>query len=211
MTRSIYRPILQIVTRSLSLVRVSLCFPAADPNANALERTSTLELQPMTTAADSPRTSHSLINRITSPFKSKTRNVSDFHIQTAEPHRQYAPGDIVKGSVFLTIHKPVRVTHIVVCLHGYVKVYKNAIAPGDGTARDGGFSRTGPGKRGTEYLGNGFISLFEDEVVLCGDGRLGIGLYTFRFELEFPPSGLPSSIDVSICPHEDSLPTYPSC
>ncbi|MCJ1350497.1 MAG: ph-response sensor protein [Icmadophila ericetorum] len=149
----------------------------------------------MTTAADSPRTSHSLINRITSPFKSKTRNVSDFHIQTAEPHRQYAPGDIVKGSVFLTIHKPVRVTHIVVCLHGYVKVYKNAIAPGDGTARDGGFSRTGPGKRGTEYLGNGFISLFEDEVVLCGDGRLGIGLYTFRFELEFPPSGLPSSID----------------
>lgn len=196
MASLIHNPRWLIVTRSLSFLRASLCL-STDPDADALERASTLKLKPMTTTVDSSRTSRSLINRIASPFKSKTRHVSDFHIQTDEPHRHFSPGDIVKGSVFLTVHKPVRITHIVICLRGFVKVYKTAIAPGEGIAKDGGFPGTGRGKRGTEYLGNGFISLFEDEVVLCGDGRLDVGLYTFRFELEFPSSGLPSSIDVS--------------
>ena len=44
---------------------------------------------------------------------------------------------------------------------------------------------------------NGQASLFQDEVTLCGEGRLDIGLYEFEFELEFPSKGLPTSIDVS--------------
>ena len=63
--------------------------------------------------------------------------------------------------------------------------------------KDGGFLGTGRGKRGTEYYGNGFASIFEDEFVLCGEGRLNVGVYAFKFELELPCSGIPSSIDVS--------------
>lgn len=64
--------------------------------------------------------------------------------------------------------------------------------------RDGAPLGTGSGtsKKGAEYFGNGFASLFEDEVVLCGQGRLLPGAYKFKFELELPPKGLPSSIDV---------------
>lgn len=57
---------------------------------------------------------------------------------------------------------------------------------------------SGKGKKAGSYFGNGFVSLFEDEVVLCGEGRLSEGVYHFNFELEFPSKGLPSSIDVSI-------------
>lgn len=148
-------------------------------------------------ASRSPSTSRSLISRIASPFTSKTRNISDFHIQSDDPHRHFSPGDLVKGSVFLTVHKPVRVTHIVICLHGFVKVFRRPNAPGEGTPKDGGFMGTGRGKRGTEYYGNGFASIFEDELVLCGEGRLDVGVYAFKFELELPYSGIPSSIDVS--------------
>ena len=146
----------------------------------------------------SPSSSWSLLSRITSPFTNKTRNISDFHIQLDEPHRQFFPGDAIKGSVFLTIHKPVRVTHLVLCLHGFVKVFRNCNSPGDGISRDGGFAGTGRGKRGTEYWGNGLAGLFEDEVVLCGEGRLSIGVYSFKFDVQLPPRGLPSSIDVSM-------------
>lgn len=45
-------------------------------------------------------------------------------------------------------------------------------------------------------MGNGFATLFEDEVVLCGDGRLKEGIYKFQFELQLPPHNLPSSITV---------------
>ncbi|EOA80740.1 uncharacterized protein SETTUDRAFT_24256, partial [Exserohilum turcica Et28A] len=51
------------------------------------------------------------------------------------------------------------------------------------------------GSKSGSYFGNGFVSLFEDEVVLCGEGRLSEGIYHFNFELEFPSKGLPSSID----------------
>jgi hypothetical protein len=96
----------------------------------------------------------------------------------------------------LTVTKPLRLTHVVICLHGYVKVFKNAVAPGE-SAEDSGYLGPGRGKRGGEYLGNGFASLFEDEVVLCGDGRLKEGVYKFRFELCFPSHTLPSSIHVT--------------
>ena len=143
-------------------------------------------------------TSRSLISRITSPFKAKPRHISDFYIKLDEPHRRYSPGDAVKGSVILTLQKPLRITHIVLCLHGFVKVFKNPIAPGEGTARDGGFIAAGRGQRGTEYFGNGFASIFEDEFVLHGEARLNPATWTLGFEMEFPPAGIPSSIDVSL-------------
>ena len=146
----------------------------------------------------SPSISRSFLARIASPFSVKTKNISDFHIRPVEPHRQYFPGDVVKGSVFLTVNKPVLISHIVICLYGYVKVYRNANAPGQGISKDSGFLGTGRGKRGTEYFGNGFASIFEDEIVLCGEGRLDTGVYDFKFELDFPSSGIPSSIDVNL-------------
>ena len=141
----------------------------------------------------SPSGNRSLISRFTDRFGKGNRNISDFHVEPDDPWRTYSPGDVVNGSVVLTIVKPTRITHLVVCLHGYVKVFKNAVAPGESPG-DSGYLGPGRGRRGGEYLGNGFASLFEDEVVLCGDGRLKEGVYKFRFELCFPPCSLPSSI-----------------
>ncbi|MCJ1308863.1 ph-response sensor protein [Agyrium rufum] len=139
--------------------------------------------------------SRSLISRFASPFKSKPRYVSDFYIRLDDPHRRYAPGDLVKGAVVLVLQKPLRITHITLCLHGFIKVYRYPIAPGEGLAKEGGFLGTGRGQRGTEYLGNGFASIFEDEFVLHGEARLGAATWTLGFEMEFPPENLPSSID----------------
>jgi hypothetical protein len=55
----------------------------------------------------------------------------------------------------------------------------------------------GRSKRSSESLGNGCMPLFNDEVVLCGEGKLDPGIYNFKFILEFPRERLPSSIDVS--------------
>jgi hypothetical protein len=101
--------------------------------------------------------------------------------------------------VILTVVKPVRITHLVVCLHAYVKVFKNTVTPGE-AGPEIGFLGPGRGRRGGEYLGNGFATLFEDELVLCGEGRLKEGIYKFQFELELPPYNLPSSINVCSFP-----------
>jgi hypothetical protein len=151
-----------------------------------------------TIVSTSPSPGRRILSRITSPFATKSRSIVDFFIQPDDPHRQYSPGDIVTGSVKLRVLRPVRVTHIVVSLHGYVQVYKNPGSPGDGLRANAGNIGTGRGKQSGEYYGNGFASLFEDEVVLCGDGRLAEGAYQFNFELEFPDNDLPSSIDVSL-------------
>ncbi|EEP77389.1 pH-response regulator protein palF/RIM8 [Uncinocarpus reesii 1704] len=142
----------------------------------------------------SPARKRSILSKFTSRFSNRNRNISEFYIQPDDPWKSYSPGDAVKGAVCLTVVKPVRITHLVLCLHGYAKVYKNPVAPGE-TAEDSGFIATGRGRRNGEYLGNGLATLFEDEVVLCGDGRLKEGIYKFRFELCFPPYGLPSSIN----------------
>ncbi len=47
-----------------------------------------------------------------------------------------------------------------------------------------------------EYFGNGYARLFDEEVVLCGEGRV-LGEYQFRFGMVLPSKNLPSSIDVS--------------
>ena len=152
-------------------------------------------------ASSTPLSGRRIISRLTSPFSSKSRAIAEFYIDVEDPHKQYSPGDTVKGSVRLRVTKPTRVTHIVVSLHGFVQVYKNPGSPGEGfRANGGGYIGTGRGKMSGEYFGNGFASLFEDEVVLCGDGRLADGSYQFNFELQFPDTELPSSIDVSRMP-----------
>ncbi|KAF2016020.1 hypothetical protein BU24DRAFT_462224 [Aaosphaeria arxii CBS 175.79] len=137
----------------------------------------------------------SLLARLKSPLQSKTRNFADFYIQPDDPHRQYAPGDIISGAVIIKVLKPLRITHLVISLHGYAQVFKNPNSPGDAYRNYSTTVGSGKGKKGGSYFGNGFASLFEDEAVLCGEGRLQEGLYHFNFELEFPTKGLPSSID----------------
>lgn len=131
-----------------------------------------------------------------SPLGQRNRSITDFYIDPDDPWRSYFPGDTIKGTVLVTVVRPVRITHIVICLHGYVKVFKNAMPAGE-TNADLGFIGPGRGRRGAEYMGNGLATLFEDEIVLCGDGRLKEGIYKFRFEMTLPPYALPSSINVS--------------
>ncbi|KAF2141684.1 uncharacterized protein K452DRAFT_250417 [Aplosporella prunicola CBS 121167] len=145
------------------------------------------------TTARPPSTS--LFARIKSPFGPKARSLAEYYIKPDDPHRQYSPGDCITGCVVLRVVKPIRVTHIVVSLHGFVQVYKAPNSPGDGYRAHYASIASGRGSRVGGYFGNGFASLFEDEVVLCGEGRLGEGTYQFNFELVFPSKGLPSSID----------------
>lgn len=140
-----------------------------------------------------------IISRIASPFASKNRNIPDFYIQAEDPHKSYSADEVVRGSVVVKIVKPVRVTHIVVALHGYVQVYKTPNSPPvDGFRTHNHLLGKGRGKKSGEYFGNGFATLFEDEHVVCGDGRLAEGAYQFDFEMKFPKVNFPSSIDVSL-------------
>lgn len=143
----------------------------------------------------SPRI-QSVFSRFATPFTARKRNVAEYYIRPKEPHRQYSPGDKVDGTVVLTVTKPLRISHLVVCLHGYVKVYNSARPPGQSVSRDGGRLGGGIGKRGSTYFGDGFASLFENEIALCGEGRLEPGSFEFQFSLEFPSKGIPSSISV---------------
>jgi hypothetical protein len=147
---------------------------------------------------DSP-SSRSFFSRFALPLRSRApRNITDFHIRPADPHRKYSAGDHVQGAVILTILKPIRVTHLTVSLHGYVRVYKGpngganepAVNPAEAPSQ-GASSRF-------RYFGNGFASLFQDEQVLSADGRLEPGKYEFNFDLMFPSKGLPTSIDVGL-------------
>lgn len=143
----------------------------------------------------SPSSSRRVFSALASPFKSKPRAVADFSVELDHPHKRYLPGEVVKGSVRLRVVKPVRVQHVTVCLRGFVQVYRNPNSPGDSHKGSGAYFAGGRAKKsGGEYFGNGYASLFEDEEVLCGDGRLAEGAYQFNFELDFPDRDLPSSI-----------------
>ena len=149
-------------------------------------------------ATKPPSSSRRVLSRITSPFTSKSRNIPEFYVQADDPHKKYWPGDTVSGTVTFKVSKPIRITHIVVCLHGFVQVYKNPGAPpSEGFRAHNNLIGKGRGsKSGGEYFGNGFATLFEDEAVLCGDGRLDEGGYKFQFKMRFPEEAMPSSIDV---------------
>lgn len=145
--------------------------------------------------SSSPSSRQRIFSAIASPFKSKSRAVADFSVELQHPHKRYHPGEVVKGSVHLRVLKPVRVQHVTVCLRGFVQVYRNPGSPGDSHKGSGAYFANGKAKKsGGEYFGNGYASLFEDEEVLCGDGRLAEGAYQFNFELDFPDRDLPSSI-----------------
>jgi len=154
------------------------------------------QIRPSPSPSSPPVSSRSFLSRLKSPLSSKSRNYTDFYIQPDDPHRQYAPGDIISGTVIIKIVKPLRITHLAVCLHGYAQVFKNPNTPGDAYKNYCATTGSAKVKKAGSYFGNGFVSLFEDEVVLCGEGRLAEGVYHFNFELEFPSKGLPSSIDV---------------
>ncbi|KAK4128753.1 hypothetical protein N657DRAFT_608449 [Parathielavia appendiculata] len=149
-------------------------------------------------ASEDPSSSSNLsfFSRFTLPLRSRTRYIADFHIRPAEPHRKYGAGDQVQGAVVLTVVKPVRITHLVVSLHGYMRVYKGPnttanepiIDPGEALSSSSRISRQ-------KGLSNGCVRLFQDEQILSGDGRLEPGRYEFNFNLLFPGDGLPTSID----------------
>lgn len=143
----------------------------------------------------SPPNAKSFITRVTSPFSSKQQSQVRQEIRLDEPFRQYFSGDYVKGAVHLKTAKPLRITHIVIRLHGFVKVVNTPRQPGEDIPYDENLLTSMRSRRGIEYFGNGFARLFEDECILCGDGRLS-GEYEFRFELKLPSKNVPSSIDV---------------
>lgn len=123
--------------------------------------------------------------------------MNKFAIELDDDVKTYGPGDSVTGTVVLDVARPLGVTHVIVCLYGNVEVFKNHSRPRR-SLNEYGRTATGKGKRWvSEYYGDGFVSLFEEELILCGEGRLDPKLYHFRFDIEFPSHlGLPSSIEV---------------
>ncbi|KAH6660253.1 hypothetical protein BKA67DRAFT_641381 [Truncatella angustata] len=135
----------------------------------------------------------SFLSFLSLPLRSRTRNrnLAEFYVLVDDPHRQYSAGDHVTGSVIISSIKPIRITHLTVNLHGYVRVFKNAAqvnAANPAVVPSGGSSNV-------RYFGNGHAQLFQDEQVLCGEGRLDARKWEFKFDLVFPKEGLPSSID----------------
>ncbi|ELQ43250.1 pH-response regulator protein palF/rim-8 [Pyricularia oryzae Y34] len=152
-------------------------------------------------------TSRSLISRLFS--RSKTRHITDFHIRPVDPHRKYAKGDHVTGAVVLTVLRPIRITHLTVALHGFVKVFKSPNAAHEATINTAQIA-SGVTNR-TRYLGNGLASLFQDEQVLSADGKLEAGRYEFNFDLVFPSKvNLPTSIDENLLGGESRHRIHPS-
>ncbi|KAK3337018.1 hypothetical protein B0T19DRAFT_351213 [Cercophora scortea] len=146
---------------------------------------------------EEPSTSRSLLKRFSLlPLRSRARHIADFHIRPVEPHRKYNAGDHVQGAVILTVVKPLRITHLTVSLHGYVRVYKNPGAPSnDPIINPAEIAAVGSRAGRIRWYNNGYASLFQDEQVLSSDGRLEPGRYEFNFDLLFPAKDLPSSID----------------
>ncbi|KAL8975431.1 MAG: hypothetical protein Q9197_000329 [Variospora fuerteventurae] len=144
----------------------------------------------------------SLLSRLNNTFApKKPRNVSEYSIELEEPYRTFAPGERIRGHVILTVERPVRITHLTICLHGVVKVLKNGRIPGESTNRWRSYLATGQGKWGEAYFGNGLAALFKDEVVLAGDGCL-----TASSPASLMPSNfLPTSRSELIVPVKDMI------
>ncbi|KAK4193323.1 putative pH-response regulator protein palF/rim-8 [Podospora australis] len=138
----------------------------------------------------------SFFSRFNLPIRSRARNITDFHIRPTEPHRKYGAGDHVQGAVILTVVKPVRITHLTVALHGYMRVYKGPNAPANEPIVNPAEIPSSAGRSARQKSqSGGRVNLFEDEQILSADGRLEPGRYEFNFDLLFPTKGLPSSID----------------
>ncbi len=123
----------------------------------------------------------------------------DFYIDLDEPHRIFHPGDVVKGTVNLSITKPARVQYVRLTFSGQVGA--------------------SVGKQAVKSL------LFQEQLVLWGEkiqrpaksplavndhndtheiteqdgwaiGTINSGRHLFNFEVRLPAGNLPSSIDV---------------
>ena len=150
---------------------------------------------PSSTPSPRPR----FLSRFSLPLRNRNRHVADFHIRPDEPHRKYSAGGGVRGAVVLAVVKPLRITHLTVSLHGFVRVFRDPTAS---AKRKAAISLPQGSSDRPQYHGHGLATLFQDEQVLSGEGRLDPGNYEFHFDLLFPKTGLPSSIDVGIpCPH----------
>ncbi|RDA96010.1 hypothetical protein CP533_5882 [Ophiocordyceps camponoti-saundersi (nom. inval.)] len=172
--------------------------PAPAPDSHA-EAPDPPPLSPaLSSSSRTPSTSSrsSLLSRLSRPLalplRSRNRNVVDFHVRCDEPYRKYAAGDPVRGSVVLVVVRPLRITHLVASLHGHVRVLKDPTSAAK--AQHAALATTGSSVC-PRYHGNGLASLFQDEQVLSGEGRLEPGKYEFGFDLVFPDAELPSSID----------------
>lgn len=143
----------------------------------------------------------SFFSRFTLPLRSRARNIVDFHVRPAEPHRKYGAGDQVQGAVILTVVKPLRITHLVVSLYGYMCVHKGPNVPASESVIDPAELPSVPTRSSRQKSpGSSYVKLFHDEQPLSGEGRLEPGRYEFNFNLLFPADGLPSSIDVRDVP-----------
>lgn len=129
------------------------------------------------------------LNRFRPP-RATRKVISDFYIRLDEPHREYSPGDLVKGSVFLETEKDLRVTHLVVNLVGRVDLYGVATYK---VGKQISVNYAGP----VEFEGG--IILCRDQQVLCGEGRLVPSVYEFKFVMELSGKRLPSSLNVCFC------------
>ncbi len=138
--------------------------------------------------------SRSILSRFPNPLANHARNMFDVAIEPAHPFKVYSPGEAVRGNIVLTVFKAFDITHLVVALQGYARVYKHQVAPGDGVPVANCLVN-GKGSKGFEYHGNGVASLFQEEQVLCGSGFLKKTKYKFAFELQFPSKSMPTTID----------------
>lgn len=129
-------------------------------------------------------------------MRNRNRNVADFHILPDEPHKKYSAGEHVRGAVVLAVVKPLRITHLTVCLQGIVRVQKDPTSTSFMSRRSGAVAVPQGSSDRPRYHGQGLASIFQDEQVLCGEGRLEARKYEFHFDLLFPEKRLPSSIDV---------------
>jgi arrestin-related trafficking adapter 9 len=142
------------------------------------------------------RKSVSLLGKFTSlgglkaPGRPK-RTISDFHIKLDEPHRQFQPGEFVKGIVSITVEKELKLTHLVVNLKGNVELFNGPTGGGVHTKKE-------KGSHVFDTLDEETSRLCYDEQVLCADGSLKPGVYQFQFVMLLPGKGLPSSLNVSL-------------
>ncbi|ETN38392.1 uncharacterized protein HMPREF1541_06427 [Cyphellophora europaea CBS 101466] len=142
---------------------------------------------------DVPR-SKSILSRFSNPLSKHARNMFDLAIEPLDPFKVYTAGETVKGHLVLTVTKGFDITHLVVALHGYAKVFKHQVTTGEGLGSSDCVVN-GKGTRGFEYHGNGLASLFQEEQILCGSGFLKKQVYKFAFELQFPSKSMPSTLD----------------
>jgi arrestin-related trafficking adapter 9 len=115
-------------------------------------------------------------------------------VEPEDAFKVYSPGETVRGHIILTVLKGFDITHLVVALQGYARVYKHQITPGDGLPVADSIVNS-KGSKGFEYHGNGVASLFQDEQILCGSGFLKKAVYKFAFDLQFPAKSMPSTVE----------------